>query len=72
MLAVWFGCAGSRETPVTDESLELVTLATRIADPLRRSVKARAALEGRSVQGLVTQALEEYLENHDAPEHVST
>lgn len=54
-----------------DDSVELVAFATRVADPLRRSVKARAALEGRSVQDLVTQALEEYLENHDPPEHVA-
>lgn len=55
----------------THEALELVSLATRVAEPLRRAVKARAALEGRSIQDLVAQALEEYLENHEAPEDVA-
>lgn len=55
----------------SDDSVELVPFATRVTDSLRRSVKARAALEGRSVQDLVTQALEEYLKNHDAPRHVA-
>ena len=51
-----------------DDLPELVPLATRVTEHLRRAVKARAALEGRSVQDLVSQALSEYLENHDEPE----
>lgn len=51
-----------------DDMPELVPLATRVTEHLRRAVKARAALEGRSVQDLVSQALCEYLENHDEPE----
>jgi hypothetical protein len=51
-----------------DDLPELVPLATRVTEPLRRAVKARAAMEGRSVQNLVSQALGEYLENHDEPE----
>lgn len=51
-----------------DDLPELVPLATRVTEHLRRAVKARAALEGRSVQDLVSQALMEYLENHDEPE----
>lgn len=47
------------------EASELVPLATRITERLRREVKARAAMEGRPVQDLVAQALNEYLENHE-------
>ena len=46
----------------------LVPLATRVSEQLRRAVKARAAIEGRSVQDLVAEALNEYLENHDEPD----
>jgi len=49
------------------EASDLVPLATRVSDRLRRAVKARAALEGRPVQALVTQALTEYLAGHDEP-----
>ena len=49
------------------DSSELVPLGTRVTSQLRRDIKVRAALEGRSVQELVTQALGEYLDNHDAP-----
>jgi plasmid stability protein len=51
-----------------DDMPELVPLATRVTEHLRRAVKARAALEGRSVQDLVSQALSEYLTNHGEPE----
>lgn len=51
-----------------DDLPQLVPLATRVAEHLRRAVKARAALEGRSVQDLVSQALSEYLASHDEPE----
>jgi predicted DNA binding CopG/RHH family protein len=47
-----------------DERAELVPLGTRVTSQLRRDVKIRAAIEGRSVQDLVTQALHEYLKNH--------
>jgi predicted HicB family RNase H-like nuclease len=47
------------------EVSQLVPLATRVTDRLRREVKVRAALEGRPVQELVAQALNEYLENHE-------
>ena len=50
-----------------DEGAELVPLGTRVTSQLRRDVKVRAAIEGRSVQDLVTQALHEYLKNHDEP-----
>jgi predicted HicB family RNase H-like nuclease len=49
------------------EASDLVPLATRVSDRLRRAVKARAALEGRPVQALVTQALTEYLAVHAEP-----
>lgn len=39
------------------EEPDLVPLATRVSEQLRRAVKARAAMEGRSVQSLVTEAL---------------
>jgi plasmid stability protein len=51
-----------------DEEADLVPLATRVTERLRRAVKARAALEGRSVQDMVTQALTEYLDNHAEPD----
>lgn len=50
-----------------NDGADLVPLATRITDRLRRDVKVRAALEGRPVQDLVAQALSEYLDNHDEP-----
>lgn len=49
------------------EASDLVPLATRVSDRLRRAVKARAAMEGRPVQALVTQALTEYLAGHAEP-----
>lgn len=49
------------------EAPDLVPLATRVDESLRRAVKARAAMEGRSVQDLVAQALSEYLEKHADP-----
>jgi plasmid stability protein len=51
-----------------DEEADLVSLATRVTERLRRAVKARAALEGRSVQDMVSQALTEYLDNHAEPD----
>jgi predicted DNA binding CopG/RHH family protein len=52
---------------MADDLSLLVPLATRVTAQLRRAVKARAALEGRPVQELVTQALTEYLGNHEDP-----
>jgi hypothetical protein len=49
--------------PATKPS-DLVPLATRVTEQLRREVKSRAALEGRAVQDLIAQALIEYLSNH--------
>lgn len=51
--------------------LELVPLGTRVASQLRHDVKVRAATEGRTVQDLVTQALREYLQNHEDPSAAS-
>lgn len=51
----------------SQEASDLVPLATRVSDRLRRAVKARAAMEGRPVQALVTQALTEYLAVHAEP-----
>lgn len=53
--------------PARDQ-LDLVPLATRVSERLRREVKSRAALEGRPVQELIAQALSEYLSNHGEPE----
>lgn len=50
------------------DQLDLVPLATRVSERLRREVKSRAALEGRPVQELIAQALSEYLNNHSEPD----